>query len=303
MSVEMLTATTTSSATRPATRLADWCILTKPGISFMTLLTAVAGYYLAGGGLAHPATVLAMLVGTALAGSGANALNMWIERGPDARMRRTANRPIPAGRIQPRDALVFGVVLSVLGPVLLAALVGSLPAWVAAASVASYVFVYTPLKRVSSVNTLVGAVPGALPPLIGWSAATGGVDARGWSLFLILFFWQLPHFLGIAWRWRDDYERGGYRMLTVGDVDGTSTARQVVLQTLALIAVSLLPAVQGLAGGAYAAGAVLLGIGFLAFGVAFAALRTDRRARRLFFASIVYLPALLAILVVARTGR
>ncbi len=303
MSVEMLTAAAPGTRTHTMARLSDWCILTKPGISFMTLLTAVAGYYLAGGGLAHPVTVVAMLVGTALAGAGANALNMWIERGPDARMRRTANRPIPAGRIAPRSALVFGVVLSVTGPVLLAGLVGSLPAWIAAASVVSYVLVYTPMKRVSSVNTLIGAIPGALPPLIGWSAATGSIDARGWGLFLILFFWQLPHFLGIAWRWRDDYERGGYRMLTVGDPDGTRTARQVVHQTIALIGVSLLPTLQGLAGGVYAAGAVLLGIGFLAFGIAFAALRTDRRARRLFFASIVYLPALLAILVIARTGR
>ncbi len=287
--------------TRTAARLSDWCILTKPGISAMTLVVTLAGYHLASGGHWSMPVVVAMLVGTALSGSGANALNMWLERDRDALMRRTANRPIPAGRISPRSALVFGLFLSVAGPAVLAVSVGSLPSLIAAVTIASYVLVYTPLKHVSSVNTLVGAVPGALPPLIGWSAASGTLDARAWGIFLILFFWQLPHFLAIAWRWREDYERGGYRMLTMGDPDGLRTARQVVLQTLALIAVSLLPAVQGLAGGLYAAGAVVLGLGFLFFGIGFAGDRTEARARRLFLASIVYLPVLLSILVIGRT--
>ncbi len=287
---------------RTAPRLSDWCILTKPGISAMTLVTALAGYHLASGGHWSLPTVVAMLVGTALSGAGANALNMWLERDRDALMRRTANRPIPAGRISPRGALLFGLLLSVAGPAVLAGGVGSLPSLIAAFTVATYVLVYTPLKHVTSANTLVGAVPGALPPLIGWSAASGTIDARAWGIFLILFFWQLPHFLAIAWRWREDYERGGYRMLTVGDTEGVRTARQVVIQTLALVAVSLLPAVQGLAGGLYAAGAVLLGLGFLWFGIRFAVSRTEARARRLFVASIVYLPVLLAILVIGRTG-
>lgn len=287
---------------RATARLSDWCILTKPGISAMTLVTALAGYHLASGGHWSLPVVIAMLVGTALSGSGANALNMWIERDRDARMHRTSNRPIPAGRIAPRSALIFGLLLSVAGPALLAAGVGALCALVAAVTIASYVLVYTPLKTVSAVNTLVGAVPGALPPLIGWSAASGTLDARGWGLFLILFFWQLPHFLAIAWRWREDYERGGYRMIAVGDADGSRTARQVIVQTLALIAVSLLPVTQGLAGGLYGAGAVVLGLGFLWFGIRFAVERSVSRARRLFVASIVYLPVLLAILVIGRTG-
>lgn len=289
-------------ATRVRSRFSDWCILTKPCISLMTLVTALAGYHLASAGRWSAPVVVAMLLGTALSGSGANALNMWIERERDGRMRRTSNRPIPAGRIAPRRAFVFGLLLSVAGPAILAAGVGELPSLIATVTIAMYVLVYTPLKHVSSVNTLVGAVPGALPPLIGWSAASEALDARAWGIFLILFFWQLPHFLAIAWRWREDYERGGYRMISVGDADGSRTARQVILQTLALVAVSLLPATQGLAGRVYAASALVLGMGFLAFGVRFAAARTDARARHLFVASIVYLPVLLAFLVMGRTG-
>lgn len=282
-------------ATASRSRAADYWILAKPGITVMVSITAALGYYIAARG-ALDWKVLAHLVGgTLLSSAGAAALNMVLERRLDAKMERTKNRPLPAGRLGAGEATAFGVTLSVLGVAWLAFGTNAWTALISAATIGSYLFLYTPLKTKSSICTLVGAIPGALPPVMGW-AATGSLSAGAWILFLILFFWQLPHFLALAWMYREDYARGGFPMLPVEEPSGASTGRQVVLQTLALLLASLAPALVGMAGEAYLAAALLLGTGFLGFGVAFAAERTRERASRLFFSSIAYLPLLLAAL-------
>jgi heme o synthase len=282
-------------ATASRSRAADYWMLAKPGITVMVAITAALGYYIAArGGLDWK--VLAHLVGgTLLSSAGAAALNMVLERKLDAKMDRTKNRPLPAGRLGAAEATAFGVATSAAGVAWLGFGTNWIVAALSAATIGSYLFLYTPLKTKSSLCTLVGAVPGALPPVMGW-AATGSLDVGAWVLFGILFFWQLPHFLALAWMYREDYERGGFPMLPVEEPTGASTGRQVVLQTLALLVVSLLPAGFGLAGEAYVAAALVLGAGFLGFGVAFAAERSRPRASRLFFASITYLPLLLAAL-------
>ncbi|HEX7900171.1 MAG TPA: heme o synthase [Planctomycetota bacterium] len=282
-------------ATSSRSRAADYYQLAKPGITVMVAITAALGYYIAARG-ALDWKVLAHLVGgTLLSSAGAAALNMVLERRLDAKMERTKNRPLPAGRLGVAEATSFGLVLCVAGVAWLGVGTNWLVAALSAATIGSYLFLYTPLKTKSSICTLVGAVPGALPPVMGW-AATGSMGVGAWILFGILFFWQLPHFLALAWMYREDYARGGFPMLPVEEPTGASTGRQVVLQTLALLVVSLLPAGFGLAGEAYLAAALLLGAGFLGFGVAFAAERSRARASRLFFASIAYLPLLLAAL-------
>ena len=282
-------------ATSSRSKAADFYMLAKPGITVMVGITAALGYYIASRG-ALDWKVLAHLVGgTLLSSAGAAALNMVLERRLDAKMERTKNRPLPAGRLGVAEATSFGLLLSAAGVAWLGLGTNWLVAALSAATIGSYLFAYTPLKTKSSICTLVGAVPGALPPVMGW-AATGSMGIGAWILFSILFFWQLPHFLALAWMYREDYARGGFPMLPVEEPTGASTGRQVVLQTLALLVVSLLPAGFGLAGEAYAAAALLLGAGFLGFGVAFAAERSRARASRLFFASIAYLPLLLAAL-------
>lgn len=276
-------------------RAADYVALGKPGITVMVAITAALGYYVAAAG-AVDWTVLGHLVaGTMLSSAGAAALNMVLERRLDARMERTRSRPIPAGRLGARESAIVGLLLSAAGLGWLAAGVNPLSALISGLTIATYLGAYTPLKTVSSLCTIVGAVPGALPPVLGW-AATGALGPGAAVLFLILFFWQLPHFLALAWMYRDDYARGGFPMLPVQDPDGSATGRQVVLQTMALLVASLAPALMGFAGEAYLAAALVLGTGFLGFGVAFAASRTRERASRLFFASIAYLPLLLAAL-------
>jgi protoheme IX farnesyltransferase len=236
-------------------------------------------------------------VGTLLSSAGAAALNMVLERDADAKMERTKDRPLPAGRLSPGEALAFGTLLSAGGVAYLAAAVNLLTAGLAAAALASYLGLYTPLKRRTSLCTLVGAIPGALPPVMGWAAARGTLDVGAAALFLILFFWQLPHFLALAWMYREDYARAGQPMLPVAEPDGASTGRQVVLQTLALVVASSLPAGLGLAGPGYLAAALALGAGFLGFGIAFSTLRSRERAWRLFMASVTYLPLLLGALI------
>ncbi|MBI3269848.1 MAG: protoheme IX farnesyltransferase [Planctomycetes bacterium] len=276
---------------------ADYLTLTKPGISTLVLATTYVGYQMGARGAWSGATLLHALLGTALGAAGASALNMVMEKEADGRMRRTRNRPIPAGRLDSRMATAFGVLLCVVGVAWLALAVNPLAASLCALTQATYLFLYTPLKSRTTLNTIVGAVPGAIPPLIGWAAARGTLDGGAWCLFAILLLWQLPHFLAIAWRYRTDYARGGFAMLPVVDAEGSFTGRQVVLQAQALLLASLAPVAMGLAGRSYLVGALALGIGFLVFGVFFARLRSDREARRLFLASIVYLPALLALLV------
>jgi protoheme IX farnesyltransferase len=292
-----------TEAATPQSLLADIAELVKARLSLLVLATTFVGYLLGQG--KNPVSwfaLVATLVGTALSACGAAALNQWWERDIDALMRRTRNRPLPAGRMHPSDARLFGIFFSLFGVAILW-LVNPLSAALAAATVALYVLVYTPLKRVSTLNTLVGAIPGALPPLIGWIAATGEASLPGWVLFAILWFWQMPHFLAIAWMYRDEYAQAGFVFLTGRDPQGAATARQTLLYTLCMVLVSLAPAFIGLNTPLYFFLALALGAGFCALNLRFAWLRDRSSARVLFFGSILYLPLLLALLVATRAGN
>lgn len=283
-------------------RMADLVELTKPRITLMVVVTAGIGLLLASGGRVPMAMVLHALVGTGLVAAGSAALNHVLERDIDALMRRTANRPLPAGRMHPDLALTLGVGLAVAGLVELTLGVNLLTALLGAAALAGYVFVYTPLKKISPLATVVGAVPGAIPPMMGWAAVTESLDPGAWVLFAILFLWQLPHFLAIAWMCREDYARAGLPMLPVIHPDGRSTARQMVLYGAALLPVSLLPSMLGLTGSAYFLGAMGLGLFFLAMCVAFAVSLSALAARRVLLTSVLYLPAVLAVMVLDRVA-
>lgn len=300
-STEPLHGVATATASDSASAGSVWSELFKARLTALVVLTTTLGFYFGArdglGGLLFWETILA----TALLASGAAALNQYLEREADALMTRTRNRPLPSGRVSPATALQVGVALSILGMLWLTFRVNPLTGLLGTITLASYLFVYTPLKRVTTLNTLVGAVPGALPPLMGWTAATGDLGAGGWALFTILFFWQMPHFMAIAWMYRDDYARGGFRMLPVVDPEGRRTGMTAVRHTVALIAFSLAPVGLGLAGRWYAGVALALGLSFLACAVLFAARLTRESARRLFLASIVYLPVLLSVLVADRT--
>jgi protoheme IX farnesyltransferase len=261
-------------AAAPA-RASDFVLLTKPRITFLVLVTTAVGYALGVGAAFQPAVFFALLVGTALVSGGASALNQWAERDADARMERTRSRPLPAGRLVPADAFAFGIAISGVGLVLLASAVNALTALLAAASLASYVLAYTPLKRITPLCTLVGAVPGAIPPMMGFAAAAGSLGREAWALFAVLFLWQLPHFLSIAWIYRDDYARGGFPLLAVPDPGGLSTARLSLAYAAALGPVSLLAG-------------------------AFAVRRSLKSARWLFLVSVLYLPAVLGLMVLDR---
>ena len=281
-------------------RLSDLAEMAKPGITLMVVLTAGLGFLLARGERFSFLLLVWTLLGTGLVSAGASVLNHVIEREPDALMRRTENRPLPAGRMDPDVALLFGVALGVAGLLELALAVNLLTALLGAVALAGYVFVYTPLKRVTSLATVVGAVPGAIPPMMGWSAVRGQLDPAAWVLFGILFFWQMPHFLAIAWLCREDYARGGFPMLTVLDTNGGRTARQMILYGAVLIPVSLLPSTLGLMGAVYFAGALLLGLVYLGFCFGFARTRSTSGARWLMLASILYLPAVLLVMLLDR---
>jgi heme o synthase len=284
-----------------STLFSDLAELTKPRITLMVAITTAAGFLLAAQGTPLDLLRLAhTLIATALLSAGACALNQVVERDSDARMRRTASRPLPAGRLDPDTGLLWGVLLVVGGLAYLALSVNLLTALLGASTVALYVFAYTPLKRVSSLSTLVGAVPGAVPPVMGWTAVRDQLEPGAWALFAILFLWQLPHFLSIAWLYREDYARGGFPMLPVDDPDGRRTALQTLLYGGALVPVSLLPSPLGLVGMMYLAGALLLGLGYFAACVVFARRRSESAARRLLLASVAYLPALLAVMLVDR---
>lgn len=287
----------TASASR---RAVDFCELTKPRIVIMVLVTAFVGYYAGSGYVPDYLRLLQMLFGTALAAAGTLALNQFIERDSDAKMERTRHRPLPDGRVQPSDALWFGIVLTALGLVYLALAVSWLSAGVAAAITLSYLLAYTPMKRLSSLCVPVGAVPGALPPVIGWVAARGELSLDAWVLFAIMFLWQIPHTLAIACLYRDDFARAGIQFLPVIEPDGESTNRQIIVHCLALLVVSLLPTLIGLAGAVYFVVAFLLGIGFLASGVGLVMAPTRVGARRLLFASLIYLPALFLVMALDR---
>jgi protoheme IX farnesyltransferase len=279
----------------------DYLELSKSRIVLMVLITTTAGFLFASHTVA-PLLLLHTLIGTALVAAGTNALNQYVEREHDARMHRTRMRPLPAGRISPRAALVFSSAIAVIGTLYHGLLVNWLTAALGAFTLTSYIFVYTPLKRVSTICTIIGAIPGAVPPLMGWTAATNTLAAGGWIVFGILFLWQLPHFMAISWMYRDDYARGGFAMLSVRDTDGDDVARQAICYTLALLAVSTLPFVFGMTGPMYLIGAVAAGTTLLVAAIRFFFDRGIRNARSLFMISNLYLLTVMLLLVVdART--
>jgi protoheme IX farnesyltransferase len=282
-------------------RATDYVALAKPRLNVLVVASTVAGYAMAHGDTSNLAALGATIVGTAFVASGASAINQVIEREPDALMRRTRLRPLPDGRLGNSEALVFAAVISVLGLLTLATGVNVLSALVALATLVSYAAVYTPLKRRTSFATVIGAIPGALPPVIGWAAASNGLSQGAWVLFGIVFLWQLPHFLAIAWMYREDYARAGFPMLPVIEPDGRSTARQAVVYAAALLPVALAPTLVGMSGTLYFAGALVITLIFLGASLRFALTRAVRDARRLFFASIIYLPILWALMIVDRT--
>jgi protoheme IX farnesyltransferase len=274
----------------------DLVALTKPRVVLMVLVTTLVGYYVALSGAADWARVLHLVLGTMLAAGGTLALNQYLERDVDARMQRTRLRPLPDGRLMPLEALLFGAAITVLGLVYLAASVNVLSAAVTAATVGLYLFAYTPLKVRTPLSTLVGAIPGALPPVTGWVAARDDVGLGAGVLFGILFLWQLPHTLAIARLYREDYARAGVLVLPVVDEAGASTERQIMAGTCGLLGVSLLPTLIGLAGGVYFVGALVLGVAFVVAGARQARVRSLSTARWVLFASLLYLPVLLALL-------
>jgi heme o synthase len=277
--------------------LAVYSDLIKARLTFLVLMTTLVGFYLGYRGPMNYWLMLHAVLGTALVASGAAALNQLLEREHDAKMRRTRNRPLPSGRLQPATVMVFGGVCACAGLLYLALAVNLTTSVIGAISLLSYLFIYTPLKRITWLNTVVGAIPGALPPLMGWTAARGELSSDGWALFAILAFWQLPHFLAIAWIYREEYEKAGFKMLPVIDPEGHRTARQAVSHTLGLLPVSLCPFLFKLTGPVYLAGAIVLGLAFLWFAIQFARHLTVPRARQLFFVSILYLPLLLTVMV------
>ena len=276
--------------------LVDLLVLTKPRVVVMVLVTTLVGYYVGLAGAPEYGRMLHLMVGTLLAAAGTLALNQYWEHEVDALMFRTQHRPVPEGRLQPLEALAFGAMVTLVGLLYLAAFVNLLAAALTAATTVLYLFAYTPLKLRTALCTIVGAFPGAAPPLTGWAAARDDLGVGAWILFGIVFLWQLPHTLAIARLYRDDYARAGVRVLPVVDAEGGSTERQIVLGCLSLLAVSLLPTLVGLAGSIYFGGALLLGLGFTVLGVWQALAPSSQQARRVMLASFLYLPALLALL-------
>ena len=293
----------TAIQTRPraAVAAADLSELVKARLSVLAVATAMAGFALGVRDAWSWLLLAATLGGTALSAAGAAALNQWWERDLDAQMKRTQDRPLPARRMAAADALLVGIVLSAGGVLCLALFANLLAALLAAATIVFYILVYTPLKRVTTLNTIIGAVPGALPPLIGWAAARGSINAEGLTLFAIVFLWQMPHFLAIAWLYRADYARAGFKMLSEHDETGALTGRQAFIYALALLAVSLLPSVFFGYAAAYFYGALLLGAGFASMAANFAVSGGSIAAARwLFLGSIAYLPLLLGLMVLTR---
>ena len=285
-------------ATRTLATVADYWALTKPEINFLIAIATFAGFYLARPSGPHEFPFLLLihtLFGTLLVASGTGTLNQYIERRFDAQMRRTARRPLAAGRIVPSSALWFGIALSVAGAFCLAATTNILASLLAVATLAGYIFLYTPLKRITPFSTLVGAIPGAMPPLIGSTAASGRLGSEAWVLYLILFLWQFPHFMAIAWMYREDYERAGYLVLPRGYSRDRIASLQTILPLLLLVLATLLPTVWRESSLLYLVGALFLSLSFLYFGMRFVLHKSVASARRLLAASILYLPLLLAL--------
>jgi protoheme IX farnesyltransferase len=271
--------------------------LFKARLTALVLMTTFVGFYLGWQGAMNFGLMFHALFGTALVAAGAAALNQFLEREYDAKMRRTATRPLPSGRLQPTTVMLIGGICCATGLVYLATFLNMLTSVLGAVTLVCYLFIYTPMKRVSWINTLVGAIPGALPPLMGWTAARNELTGEGWALFAILAFWQIPHFMAIAWLYRDEYAKAGFVMLPAVDPTGTRTGQQAISNTLALLIASLCPFAFGLTGRIYLTAALILGAGFFWCAIQFSRQMTLARAKQLFFASIIYLPLLIAALV------
>src|SRR5881227_3544860 len=282
-------------------RVLDFAELFKARLTLLVLLTTAAGFYLGAESPINYAALFHVVFGTAAAAAGAAALNQWLERKLDALMRRTRTRPVPAGRMRPAEAFTLGLVLSIFGVGYLAITCNALGATLAAVTILIYIFGYTPLKRASSANTLVGAVPGAIPPMIGWAAARGTIEPGAWSLFAILLLWQLPHFFAIAWMYRDDYSRAGFQMISSDDSSGERSASQSVFFCILLLVIAGLPAFLGIVNFAYLVVELLLGSFFVAVAMHFLRMRSASAARLLFLVSIIYLPLLLGALILTKS--
>jgi heme o synthase len=278
----------------------DYIELTKPRITWLILMSTAVGYFFGHHGAWNLWPILHTILGTALIASGTAALNQWYEREADRKMRRTADRPIPSGRLSADRALIFGILLSVAGFAELTFGLNWLAGFLGLFTLLSYLFLYTPLKQRTPLSTLVGAFPGAMPPIIGYAAASGILDAQAWTLFAILFLWQFPHFLAIAWMYREDYERAGILMLPVVQPSGEATARQIVLYSLALIPVSMAPSLLGMSGKIYFFGALALGLWYLYSGLRVAFDRTILRARAVLLVSVIYLPLIYGLMLLDR---
>jgi heme o synthase len=281
----------------------SYVVLTKPDVTFLVVITTVAGFYLGSSGAIDWLLLLNTLLATMLVAGGTAALNQYVEREMDAVMRRTASRPLPSGTLQPRDVMIFGVSAIVVGALWLALAVNGIAALVALATTVLYLGAYTPLKTRTPLATAVGAIPGALPPLIGWAAAHGSLSLGGWVLFAILFFWQFPHFMSIAWMYREDYARAGIKMLPVVDPKGDSTFRQIVTTSAILVWVSALPTVFGMVGISYFFGALALGMLLLQVSLWANRRRTNARAKWLMHATVAHIPILLCWMIADRLVR
>jgi len=283
------------------TRLADYWTLTKPEVNFLVLVSTLVGFYLASRGPLDFWRLLHTLLGTLLVASGTGTLNQYIERHSDRHMRRTANRPLPAGRLAPPEAFWFGILLATFGGWELWVFTNPLTSGLALLTLGAYLLFYTPLKKRTPLCTLVGAFPGAMPPLIGWAAVRNSLSLDAWALYAFLFFWQFPHLLAIAWMYREDYARAGLQMLPRNDREGRTTVRQILGYSLVLLPASIVPVFLGQVGKAYLVGALVLGFGFLHYGMRLAANRSNSFARRLVLASVVYLPLVFALMMVDKT--
>jgi protoheme IX farnesyltransferase len=286
-----------------ACRANAYVALTKPDVSFLVLITTAAGFYMGSRGPVDWLHMLHTVFGTMLIAGGTAALNHYVERDSDRLMRRTASRPLPSGVLKPGQALAYGIALSVAGALYLYFAAGALAAALGAVTCLAYLLAYTPLKKRTVWATFIGAFPGAIPPMIGWVAASGRLDLGAWLLFSILFFWQFPHFHAIAWMYREDYARAGILMLPVVDREGSRTFRQILLTAAALVGVSLLPALAGLAGTVYLVGALALSVALLQVCFWAAGAKTNAQAKWLMHATVVYIPLLLALMVYDKTLR
>ena len=299
----MSTARTTEMTLSSRSRAGAYVALTKPDVSFLVLITTAAGYYMGARGPVNWLHMLQTVFATMLIAAGTAALNHYVERESDRYMRRTASRPLPSGVLQPAQALAFGIVLSVAGAVALYIVAGWLAAVLGIVTCIGYLFAYTPLKKRTVWATFIGAFPGAIPPMIGWVAATGSLDRGAWLLFGILFLWQFPHFHAIAWMYREDYARAGIQMLPVVDPEGKRTFRQIIWTAVGLVGASLLPSVVGLAGMSYFFGALVVSLGLLQVCVWAASLKTNVRAKWLMHATVMHIPVLLGLMAYDKIPR